>query len=113
MPSQQTTMWSPSVLDLMNRLPKRRSIEVNGLPISYRSMGTGTPILFLHGLLGSADSWVFQMLELSKHHQVIAWDAPGYGQSSEIEPDLDAFAEQLRTISFYFTLIKYPDKITI
>lgn len=96
MPPSSASNWSPSVIDLMQRLPERECVEVNGLPMSYRSMGSGTPILFMHGLLGSADSWVFQMLDLSTRHRVIAWDAPGYGQSSEIEPDLDAFAEQLR-----------------
>lgn len=91
-----TLSWSPSVTDLMHQLPERRSIDVNGLPISYRDKGTGQPILFLHGLLGSADSWVLQMLSLSAKVRVIAWDAPGYGQSADMEPDLEMFAEQLR-----------------
>lgn len=85
-----------TVDDLMDRLPARQIIDVNGLPISYRVMGQGSPVLFLHGLLGSADSWVFQLLGLSSRHQIISWDAPGYGQSAGLEPDLDMFAEQLR-----------------
>ena len=80
---------------LMGRLPERQSVDVNGHAVSYRSMGQGTPIVFLHGLLGSADSWVFQLLGLSDRYHVISWDAPGYGQSDGVETDLEAFTDQL------------------
>ena len=82
---------------LMERLHERQTIDVNGLAISYRSMGEGMPILFLHGLLGSADSWVLQLLGLSNRYRVISWDAPGYGQSDGVkDPDIDLFIEQLQ-----------------
>nr|WP_321455785.1 alpha/beta hydrolase [uncultured Cohaesibacter sp.] len=86
-----------SVDCLMSRLPERRIVEVNGLSVSYRSMGDGRPILFLHGLLGSADSWVLQLLGLSDRYRVISWDAPGYGQSDGVnEPDIELFTKQLQ-----------------
>nr|WP_321523842.1 alpha/beta hydrolase [uncultured Cohaesibacter sp.] len=96
MSSQEPSPWSAPLMDLVRALPARQSVEVNGLPISYRTMGEGRPILFLHGLLGSADSWLFQLHDLSSRYRVISWDAPGYGQSAEVEPDIEAFAEQLR-----------------
>nr|WP_321980312.1 alpha/beta hydrolase [uncultured Cohaesibacter sp.] len=88
----------PSSVDaLMARLPDRQSIDVNGSVVSFRAMGEGTPILFLHGLLGSADSWVLQLLGLSDRYQVISWDAPGYGQSDGVEdPDIELFVKQLQ-----------------
>ena len=96
MPSSTTSSWSTSLMDLVSQLPERDCVEVNGLPLSYRSMGRGEPILFLHGLLGSADSWLFQLHDLSDRYRVISWDAPGYGQSGEVEPELELFADQLR-----------------
>ncbi|MCF8481531.1 MAG: alpha/beta hydrolase [Rhodospirillum sp.] len=84
-----------SARTLLSTLPERRIVEVDGQPISYRSAGSGPPILFLHGLLGCADSWVWQFLDLTGHHRVIAWDAPGYGDSAPAAPDLEAFTDRL------------------
>lgn len=44
------------------------------------------PIVMLHGIGSGAASWVRQMETLGKAHQVLAWDAPGYGQSTHVEP---------------------------
>lgn len=54
--------------------------------IAYREVGTGSPVVFLHGVGGAATSWQFQLEEFSKTHRAIAWDAPGYGGSVPIEP---------------------------
>lgn len=41
----------------------------------------GTPILLLHGLMGSRRSWEPQLAALGLRRRVLAWDAPGYGSS--------------------------------
>lgn len=43
------------------------------------------PIVMLHGIGSGAASWVRQMETLGDAHQVLAWDAPGYGKSSRVE----------------------------
>lgn len=52
--------------------------------ISYRSGGKGLPLLMLHGIGGGSGSWLPQLEMLARRFQVIAWDAPGYGNSSLI-----------------------------
>ena len=52
--------------------------------------------MFLHGLLGGSKSWAFQFAHLSQNHRVVAWDAPGYGQSTLVEASINAYVEALR-----------------
>jgi pimeloyl-ACP methyl ester carboxylesterase len=49
--------------------------------LSYLENGSGTPVLFLHGLNGNGSSWVDQLSALATSMRMWAWDAPGYGQS--------------------------------
>lgn len=49
--------------------------------LSYLENGSGTPVLFLHGLNGNGSSWVDQLSELALTMKMWAWDAPGYGES--------------------------------
>ena len=55
-------------------------------PFAYRDVGTGAPVLFLHGLGGSSVAWEPQLEALAGDHRCIAWDMPGYGGSEPIEP---------------------------
>jgi pimeloyl-ACP methyl ester carboxylesterase len=64
--------------------------------MSFRSRGDGETIVFLHGLLGSSKSWAFQFDQLSRDYCMIAWDAPGYGQSEMVSASIEAFVEALR-----------------
>jgi pimeloyl-ACP methyl ester carboxylesterase len=45
-------------------------------------MGTGTPLVLLHGLAGNWQSWLANLSALSAHHRVIAIDLPGFGHSA-------------------------------
>jgi 3-oxoadipate enol-lactonase len=54
--------------------------------INHLEKGTGTPVIFLHGVGGDAHSWDFQMDSLSNDFRVIAWDMPGYGKSPPLNP---------------------------
>lgn len=50
----------------------------------YHELGTGTPILFLHGSgtgVTAAANWWLNLPELSNHGRCIAIDSIGYGQS--------------------------------
>jgi pimeloyl-ACP methyl ester carboxylesterase len=64
--------------------------------MSFRSRGDGETIVFLHGLLGSSKSWAFQFDHFSRNFRMIAWDAPGYGQSEMVSASIGAFVEALR-----------------
>jgi pimeloyl-ACP methyl ester carboxylesterase len=57
--------------------------------IAYRRAGGGAPLLLLHGGLSDGRSWAPQLESLAHEYDVISWDAPGCGGSSDPTADLD------------------------
>ncbi|MFP3866725.1 MAG: alpha/beta fold hydrolase [Desulfobacteraceae bacterium] len=51
------------------------------IEVNYYDQGTGEPLIFIHGLGGSATHWRFQMEEFSVHCRTIAMDLRGHGNS--------------------------------
>lgn len=58
-------------------------VEVLGLDIAFRRAGQGVPLLLLHGGLCDSRVWRSQLEELGDEFSVVAWDAPGCGESSD------------------------------
>jgi len=56
-------------------------ISVHGCRIRYLSAGSGPPLVFIHGLLGYAFSWRFNLPVLAQRFTVYALDLPGVGFS--------------------------------
>ncbi len=63
-----------------------RVIDVDRAPVAWREAGQGEVLLFLHGLGLTRTSWDPQLKELSDRWRCVAWDMPGYGKSSPVEP---------------------------
>jgi pimeloyl-ACP methyl ester carboxylesterase len=57
--------------------------EVKGLSVAYQRAGRGPVLVLLHGFLFDSRAWRPQLEGLSDHFTVIAWDAPGAGQSPD------------------------------
>lgn len=53
----------------------------NGLGVSYKDEGRGTPLLLLHGYCGSAAYWDDALPLLAARLRVVAPDARGHGES--------------------------------
>lgn len=70
----------------------RRSVDLAHGRVSYLESGEGESILFLHGLNGNGGSWMEQLNSLSGQYRVVAWDAPGYGESDLAGETVDALA---------------------
>ena len=58
-------------------------IEVKGLRIAYEQAGEGPLLVLVHGYVGDSRGWRPQIDDLSDEFTVVAWDAPGYGRSSD------------------------------
>ena len=61
-------------------------VEVAGRTIAYRRAGHGPSLLLLHGGWSDGGEWRLQLEALSDEFDVIAWDAPGCGRSSDPPP---------------------------
>jgi len=71
---------------------------VAGGTIHYETAGEGFPLVLLHGIGSNSRSWRRQLSGLSSDFKVIAWDAPGYGRSSDPvgRPSMRFYADSLR-----------------
>ena len=59
------------------------TVRLKGLSIAYRKEGNGPALVLLHGFTQDSRIWNEQVGFLSKYFTVIAWDAPGAGQSAD------------------------------
>ncbi|MEO7050812.1 MAG: alpha/beta hydrolase [Rhodanobacter sp.] len=57
-------------------------VESQGARLYYAVTGAGSPVLLLHGSLGSSDDWGYQVHALAMHHTVIVMDSRGQGRST-------------------------------
>jgi haloalkane dehalogenase len=67
---------------------------VNGLSIAYRDVGSGPPVLLLHGWPTSSFLWRSVMAPIARANRVIAPDLPGFGGSDkplDVTYDFDLF----------------------
>ncbi len=55
---------------------------VGDIQMYYASYGRGEPVLLIHGALGNADDFGFQVPALAESHRVIVADARGRGRST-------------------------------
>jgi pimeloyl-ACP methyl ester carboxylesterase len=58
-------------------------VEVDGLTIAYRELGSGPPVLLLHGWPTSSFLWRDVMEPIAEHNRVLAIDLPGFGGSDK------------------------------
>jgi pimeloyl-ACP methyl ester carboxylesterase len=58
-------------------------MQVGKLRVRYIDSGSGAPVLLMHGLGGSIESWTNNIEELAKSMRVIAVDLPGFGLSDK------------------------------
>jgi pimeloyl-ACP methyl ester carboxylesterase len=61
---------------------ERGMAPVNDIQMYYAVYGEGEPVLLIHGGLGNADVWGYQVPALAAGHKVIVADSRGHGRST-------------------------------
>ena len=56
--------------------------SVDGIRLYYATIGSGPPVVLLHGGLANSDYWGHQVRALAPRHRVIVVDSRGHGRSS-------------------------------
>jgi len=80
----------------MNRIEAR-----DGTQLYVKTVGTGRPVVLIHGWPLSADSWDPQMIALAEAgYRAIAYDRRGFGRSDQPPTgyDYDTFADDLADV---------------
>lgn len=90
-----------STADLQAQLARdfpQRLVLASGGRQALRECGAGPAVVLLHGIGSGAASWLQVAQQLASRARVIAWDAPGYGDSSPLEspaPKAEQYAVRL------------------
>lgn len=64
-----------------SKIPNRNSSIVNLLNLYFRQLGSGKPIVILHGLFGSSDNWLTVSKAFAEKYSVFLVDLRNHGQS--------------------------------
>jgi pimeloyl-ACP methyl ester carboxylesterase len=59
----------------------QRWVTVAGRRADVIELGSGPPVVFIHGLSGSWQNWLEQLPVFARDHRVVAFDLPGFGAS--------------------------------
>jgi pimeloyl-ACP methyl ester carboxylesterase len=59
----------------------RRWVQIDGRQVNVVELGSGPPLVFVHGLGGSWTNWLENICEFADDHRVVALDLPGFGAS--------------------------------
>ncbi len=81
-------------------MEQSRFLELHGQRLCLTDVGSGPPILFVHGLMSSRRTWADQWVRLAADHRVLAPDLFGHGESAKPLGDysLGAHAASLRDL---------------
>lgn len=91
-------------MDLNSQLAEAPMLDVRPMSgrLEFRQAGNAGSVthVLLHGIGSGADSWVYQLGAVAGRstYQVLAWNAPGYGNSTPLEleaPSADDYGRQL------------------
>ena len=89
------------------RFPPRRSKG-----ISYRETGAGQALVLMHGIGSGSAGWLMQ-LETLKGFRLIAWDAPGYGESDLLPMDKPRPADYAQALHEFIERLLLKDVVLV
>lgn len=80
----------------------RKQAQTGSFQLSWLEAGEAPETLvLLHGIGSNAQSWARQLAYFSAHYRVVAWDAPGYGNSAGLatkDTSPTAYAQALKAL---------------
>lgn len=81
---------------MTGEIERTSAIGVAGRSVRVASLGTGEPVVLLHGLGGYLEEWSEAQEALAAHFATHAPDLPGFGRSDPIDrPDLPGLARHV------------------
>jgi haloalkane dehalogenase len=60
-----------------------KTVDANGIAVAYRELGSGPPVLLIHGWPTSSYLWRGTMPPIARANRVVAVDLPGFGASDK------------------------------
>ena len=66
--------------------------------LAYKDRGTGFPVVFIHGLTFSKDTWRPIIDRLADRYRCVAIDLPGHGESAGLPRSVEEVAQQVHRL---------------
>jgi len=85
----------------------QRWVRVRGRWVNVVEMGTGAPLVFVHGLGGSWQNWLENIPHFAAFRRVVAFDLPGFG-ASEMPESPVSILEYADTVDALLTELGIP-----
>ena len=70
----------------------------DGIKIHFKQLGTGRPVIFLHGFGTSLDTWRFVVETLEDEYRLVLVDLKGHGLSDRPRDEMYAAQDQARVV---------------
>jgi pimeloyl-ACP methyl ester carboxylesterase len=84
--------------------PQSKFVEANGIRLHYNEWSTdGPPLIFLHGITSSSNSWDVIAPSFVDDYRVMAFDLRGHGQSGKPDSGYSWESDYARDISTFIT----------
>ena len=80
-----------------------------GIRIRYRDMGSGRPIIFLHGFGTSLDTWRFVSGEFREEYRLLLLDLKGHGLSDRPRDERYALQDHVRVVAGFINHLGLSD----
>jgi len=87
-------------------LPDIEIIEFDGRQVEIRQAGQGPVLFLLHGIGSGSEAWLHQFPAFADRYRVIAWAAPGYGQSTDVTRDAPVPRDYAKVLDGLFTALE-------
>jgi pimeloyl-ACP methyl ester carboxylesterase len=100
-------------MSISPQLGREHRVEIPAGAISYRDCGTGSPIVFVHGVGVNGDLWRRVVPRLAGGHRCITPDLPWGSHSIPLEPDADLSLPGMARITADFLEALDLDNVTI
>ncbi|SEK01877.1 MULTISPECIES: alpha/beta fold hydrolase [unclassified Variovorax] len=96
--TQAPTLSASELARLDARFPARNVAVGGGAVVSVRECGQGPVVVCLHGIGSGAASWLDTAALLASQARLIAWDAPGYGESTPLDSAAPSAADYAKRL---------------
>ena len=91
-----------------------RYVTIEDLTIRYWEEGAGPPLLLIHGLGASIETWAWNIEALAQNHRVIALDLPGFGKSSRpVRSDFYSLEYAGSFLRRFVSALSHVDRLSI
>ena len=106
--------WRPLPYNACGRLmtlPEIEIIEFEGRQVEIRQAGQGPVLFLLHGIGSGSEAWLHQFPAFADRYRVIAWAAPGYGQSTDVTSDAPVPRDYAKVLDSLLTALSIDQAI--